>query len=137
MFFVFGEMKNGIADYEIEPVFWERHIFDWRGLKIFRWQIRGESFGEMFYLPDGGGILVNGEDVKTFAQKIIDVAPAAASRIEDFHFWKKSVFLNLVEEIDVYVAECFADVFHILLEQIINFYFDFGKCDEIKSVAIS
>ena len=56
-------------------------------------------------MVDGGGIGVEGEDFGVFAEQVDEVAPVATAGVEDAHAGGDVAAQDLVEDVDVDVAE--------------------------------
>lgn len=55
---------------------------------------------------------VDTENLVAFAQKINNIATATASGIQNFHARREASFQNLIEEVNIYVAELFVYCVH-------------------------
>jgi hypothetical protein len=64
-----------------------------------------EGGGESAGLCDGGGTLIGAEDLVAFAEEIDEIAAGAASGVEDSHAGHDVSAKDLVEEVDVDLAE--------------------------------
>jgi hypothetical protein len=102
---VAGEVKDGAADDEVEGFVRVGDGFDGLDAEVFRGQMRGESSGESAGLGDSFGTVIGAEDLVAFAEEVDEVAPRAASRVEDSHAGHDVVTENLIEEVDVDLAE--------------------------------
>ena len=63
-------------------------------------------------LLDGGGVLVGGEDLVAFAEEVDEIATGAAAGVEDTHAGVDVAAEELVEEVDVDVAELLLECGH-------------------------
>ena len=88
----------------------ERHGFDGADLKIFRGQVGLEGCRELADVVHGCGILVDGEDLAAFAEQVDEVAAVAASGIDNGHAGLDVAAQDLIEDVDVDLAELFLDV---------------------------
>jgi hypothetical protein len=85
-------------------------LLDGADLKIFRGQVGLEGRGELADVVHGCGILVDGEDLAALAEQVDEVAPVAASGIDDGHAGLDVAAEDLIEDVDVDLAELFLDV---------------------------
>jgi hypothetical protein len=74
--------------------------------------MRGEGGGESAGLCDGFVILVGGEDLVAFAEKVDEIAAGAAAGVEDSHAGHDVAAKKLVEEVDVDRAELLVEGGH-------------------------
>jgi hypothetical protein len=102
---VAGEVEDGAADDEVEGFVRVGDRFDGFDAEVFRGQMRGESGGESASLGDSFGTVIGAEDLVAFAEEVDEVAPRAAARVEDSHAGHDVVAKDLIEEVDVDLAE--------------------------------
>ncbi len=105
VFVVAGEVEDCAAEDDVEGRVGEGHALDGFDAEVFCGQGWGERCGESPGLLDGCRVLVDGEDVVAFAEKIDEVATGAAAGIEDSHAGGNVAAEELVEEVDVDGAE--------------------------------
>ena len=72
---VAGEVEDGAADDEVEAVVGVGDGLDGFDAEVFRGEMGGERGGESAGLCDGGGTLIGGEDLVTFAEEIDEMRP--------------------------------------------------------------
>ena len=73
---------------------------------------RREAAHERAYAPDCSGIGIHGAQVIALLQEEDEVASAAATRVEDSHPWRDAAAQDLVEQVDVDLAEEGIEVEH-------------------------
>ncbi len=105
MGFVVGEMEDGARDDEIERSIGEGHGLDGFAAEFFR----GKA-------GDPLGILIDGADVVALADEVTDVAAFAAAGVEDFHAGLDAAAEQLIDEVDVGVAELLLERGHVFRE---------------------
>ena len=108
----FGEVQDRAADDDVGERFGKRHAFDRLVTKVAGRQLRRECLRQALYRLDRRRVAVGSEDLIAGAQQKDDVAAAAASGIEDAHARPDSPAQQLIEQVDVDVAELFAEVVH-------------------------
>jgi hypothetical protein len=102
---VAGEVEDGAADDEIEGVVGMGDGLDGFDAEVSRREMRGEGGDESAGLRDGFGILIGAEDLVAFAEEIDEIAAGAASGVKDSHARHDVVAKDLVEKVDVDLAE--------------------------------
>jgi len=102
---VAGEVEDGAADDEVEGIGWVGDGLDGFDAEVAGREVRGEGSGESAGLGDGVGILVGGEDLVAFAEEVDEIASGTAAGIEDTHAGHDVAAQDLVEEVDVDLAE--------------------------------
>ncbi len=105
MAFVVGKMEDGTRDDEIERSIGEGHGLDGFAAEFFR----GKT-------GDPLGILIDGADVVALADEVTDVAAFAAAGVEDFHAGLDAAAEQLIDEVDVGVAELLLERGHVFSE---------------------
>ena len=83
--------------------------------RLSGWEMPGEMGGEGLDVSDGVGVGVDGGDVVALAEKIDEVAAGAAASVEDAHAGSDVAAEQLVEEVDVEVAEGLLEDGHSLI----------------------
>lgn len=73
--------------------------------KVFGRKSGAQRCGESAGLLDRGGVLIDGEDLVSLAQKIDEVAAGAAACVEDSHAGCDVFAEELIEDVDVDGAE--------------------------------
>jgi hypothetical protein len=79
-------------------------------MEVFRGQVGLEGGGELADVVDGRLILVDGEYLASLAEQVDEVAPVAASGVDDGHAGLDVAAKDLIEEVDIDLAELFLDV---------------------------
>ena len=109
---VAGKMEDGVADDHIRAGILERHLFDGFNSKI-RVRERGrELAGERPDALDGVLVRVRGINLVPFPQEVDQVSTGSASRVQYSHSGCDAAFQQLVEKIDVDLAELFLERRH-------------------------
>jgi hypothetical protein len=109
MHFVTRKMKHCIADHHIRKSIRERHLFDEADVEILPGQPGHEGRGELADMVDTGGIRVHGEDFATLAKQMHQVASIPASGVDHAHSGCDVATQNLIEHINIDLAELFLD----------------------------
>ena len=104
------EVEHGGTDHHIGEPIGERHPLDGANLKILRRQPRLQRCGQTAHVVDSFGILIQREYLAPFAQQVDQVAPVAASGIEHAHAGRNVPAQNLIEDIDIDLAELLLNV---------------------------
>jgi hypothetical protein len=102
---VAGELADGAADDEVKGVVGIADGLDGFDAEVFRGKVGGESGDESAGLRDGLGTLIGGEDLVTFAEEIDEIATGAAAGVQNSYAWHDVAAKELVEEVDVDLAE--------------------------------
>jgi hypothetical protein len=109
---VAGEVEDGAADDEVEGAVGVGDGLDGFDAKVFRGEMGGEGGGERAGLRDGFGTLIGAEDLVAFAEEIDEIAAGAASGVEDSHAGHDVAAQELVEEVDVDLADLLVESGH-------------------------
>ncbi len=109
---VAGEVEDGAADDEIEGSVGVGDGLDGFDAEVFRGEMGSEGGGESAGLRDCFGILIGGEDLVAFAEQVDEIAAGAASGVEDSHAGHDVAAKDLVEEVDVDLAELLVEGGH-------------------------
>ena len=107
-----AEVEDAVAVDEVEEGVGEGHGLEWFDAEVVGGECGRKGGGEGAGLLDGCGVLVDGEDVAAFAEKIDEVAAGAAAGVEDAHAGDDVAAEEMVEEIDVDEAELFLQTRH-------------------------
>jgi len=107
---VASKVEHGVAQDHVGEVAGERHLFDGADLKVFRGQVGLEGRGKFADVVDGCLILVDGVDLAALAKQVDEVAAVAASGVDDGHAGLDVAAEDLIEEVDIDLAELFLDV---------------------------
>jgi hypothetical protein len=97
--------EDGAADDEVEGIGGVGDRVEGFDAEVVGREVRGEGGGESAGLDDSFGILVGGEDLVALTKEIDEIASGAASGIEDSHAGHDVAAQDLVEEVDVDLAE--------------------------------
>jgi hypothetical protein len=98
------EVEDGAADHYVGKMIREGHMFERLYSKIVRRQRSGEA-------ARGRNRLRIQIDAETFiprGEKVVKVSPEPAARIEDFHAGPDTAAKELIEQIDIDLAELFS-----------------------------
>jgi hypothetical protein len=109
---VTGEVEDGAADDEVEGVVGVGDGLDGFDTEVFRREMRGEGGDESAGLRDGFGTLIGAEDLVAFAEEVDEIAAGTASGVEDSHAGHDVAAKELVEEVDVDLAELLVEGGH-------------------------
>jgi len=109
---VAGEVEDRVAEDDVECGVGEGEGFDGFDAEVLGGEIGSERGGERAGLRNGFGVLVCGVDVVAFAEEVDEVAASTASGVEDAHAGRDVAAEELVEEIDVDVAELLLESGH-------------------------
>jgi len=99
------EVENGAAEDEVDEGVLEGQCLDGLDAEVRRRKSGREGCGERACGVDRSGILVYAEDLASLAQKVDEIAPEAAARIEDTHSGMDAATEKLIEEVDINGAE--------------------------------
>ena len=105
--FIAGEVKYGVAEDDVGEGIGEGHLLDCAGLEIFGRQGGREHRGKLADVGDPFGVAIEGEDLAALAQQVDEVATVAAAGVEDPHAGLNIAAQNLIEDIDIDLAELF------------------------------
>ena len=105
---VAGEVEDGVAENYVEGGGGEGQGIDGFEVEV----ICGEVGGEGADLCDGGRIVVCGKDFVAFIEKVNEIAAPAAAGVEDAHAGGDVAAKELVEEVDVDLAELLLEGWH-------------------------
>lgn len=109
---IFGEVEYGVAYDYVGKSVWEGGLFKFFGAKAFGGERRREECGQMTHLFDGVWIGVRGEDLVAFLKEIDQISAGSAACIEDAHSRRDAAAEELIEEVDVNLAELMLKVEH-------------------------
>lgn len=107
MVFIAGEVQHRGAEDHIRDGIGERHVFDLADDQILRGQGSAERSGELAHVLDAFGIGVDGEDFRALAQQVDEIAPVAASGVDDAHAGRDVAAQDLVKDVDIDLSELF------------------------------
>jgi len=110
MGFVAGEMQDRVAEDDVGALAGKRHLIDGAGLEVFCRQAGIERLRELADVADSGGISVEGEDFASLAKKVDEIATVAATGVEDAHGGGDVAAQELIEDVDVDLAELLLQV---------------------------
>jgi len=105
-----GEMQNGAADHDVGKGIRKGHSFDGFVTEVICWNVWGEAPNRR----NGAGIGIDGKDLVCGVHKIDEVSAAAAAGVEDSHAGLNAAAKELIEEVDVDVAELFLETSHAM-----------------------
>jgi len=105
---VAGEVEDSAAKDDIEGGVGVGDGLDGFEAEIFCREIGGDGAG----LFDGGRIFVRSEDFVAFVEEIDEVASGAAAGVEDPHAGCDVAAKELIEEVDVNLAELLLEIGH-------------------------
>jgi hypothetical protein len=101
------EVEDGVAEDDVEEGVGEGHGLDGFDAKVFGGEVGALRCRESAGLLDRRGVLIDGEDLVSLAQKIDEVAAGAGACVEDTHAGCDVAAEELIEEVDVDGAELF------------------------------
>jgi hypothetical protein len=125
--FVACKVEDGAADDYVGEVVGEVQLFDWAYAEVACWQCRGKLGGQRPYVGDGLGARVDSVDLGSFAEKMDEVSAVAAAGVEDAHAGCDVAAQDLVEDVDVDLAE-------LLLQ--VHCCFSFHKAPHVSTLAV-
>ena len=100
-----SKVKHGIAEHHIRKPVGKRHIVERAHLEVLREQSGLKRGGQLADVLHARGILVDREDLATFAQQVNEVAPVSASGVKHAHAGLNVAAQDLIEDIDIDLAE--------------------------------
>ena len=89
-----GEVEDRVADDDVEGGVGEGEVFNRGQVEFFGWKI-----------GDRLGMDVDGGDVVTFVDEVVDVATGAAAGVEDAHAGLDAASQDLVNQVNICVAQ--------------------------------
>ena len=98
-------MEDGVSEDDIEAGVGKGHGLDGFEAEVSGRKVRSEMVGEGANGGDGVWAGIDGGEVEVLAQEIDEVAAGAAAGVEDAHAGADVAAEELVEEVDVDVAE--------------------------------
>jgi hypothetical protein len=103
--FVAREMEHGAADDRVGRLVrpWER--LDRRLLNLIRGQGRIQRLRQLPHRANSGSIVIHGAHIEAVTQKEQQIASASAAGVEDAAAAIEPAAKQLIEKVDVYVAE--------------------------------
>ena len=104
------EMHDGAADDYVERRVGKRHAFDWLRSEIAGRQRGSEPRCELSNRADRRVVCIGAGHVEASAHEVHEVASAAAARVEDRHPVANASPMDLIEQVDVDIAELAAKV---------------------------
>jgi hypothetical protein len=105
---VAGEVEDGVAEYNVEGGSGEGEGIDGFEVEIICWEVGGEGAD----LCDGGRIVVCGKDFVAFIEEVDEIAAPAAASVEYAHAGGDIAAEELVEEVDIDLAELLLESWH-------------------------
>ncbi len=102
---VFGEMQHGTADHDVGEAGRERHALDRLGAEVVGRQLRRQRRGQPADRVHRSRVGIAAVDVEALAEEIHEIAAAAAAGVKDAHATLDAPAQQLIEQIDVNVAE--------------------------------
>ena len=106
------EVEDGAADDYVGEIIRERHLFYEFNSKIVRGKSWRKLRGETTNLGDRSRVGVHAENLVSLSKQVDQVAPGSASGIEHAHSASNSATQELIEQIDVNLAELLLKVGH-------------------------
>ena len=113
-------MEHGTADHRVGRLVrpWER--LDGGLLNLFRGQRRIQRLRQLPHRANSGSIVIHGAHIETVTQKEQQIASASTAGVEDTPAPIEPAAKQLIEEVDVYLAELALDfVGHVWHERMI------------------
>lgn len=112
------EVEDGAGDHDIGEGTREGHLFDGFHAKVAGRERRRERCGEAAYGLHGLRIGIDAKNLITFAEEIDEVAAGTTSSIEDPHPRHDAAAEELIEEVDIDLAELLLESEHGYLTMI-------------------
>ena len=106
------KVEDGTADDYVSEVVAERHGFNWFSAEVGGREVGGEGSCDLTYFDDCGWIGVYAEDLVAGAKKIDQIAAGATTCVKDAHAGSDAACQELIEEIDIDLAELGVEVSH-------------------------
>lgn len=107
---VAGEVKDGIAEDDVGEGVREWELLDDADLEVFRGKAVAEGCGKIADMGHTGGVGVESEDFAALPEEIDEVASVAAAGVEDAQAGGDVAAEDLVEDVDIDLAELFLSV---------------------------
>ena len=105
-------MQDGACNHDIGRLVWKAERFDGLDAEIARGKPGRELRRERADLIHCGRIAISSRDVVAVSEQVDEVAPAAAAGVNDVHARGDTAAQQLIEQVDVDVAELFLQVRH-------------------------
>jgi len=102
-----GEMQNGAGNDKVEAGVAKWDMVGLCETKILRWKSGCEISCQYFYFVNSSCLLVDGKNIISIFQEVVDISARAAADIEDGFTVVKAPFEQLIKKIYVYVPEVF------------------------------
>jgi hypothetical protein len=99
------EVEHGAIDDDVREGIWKRHRFHGLHSKIIDGKRRRQGSGQSARVLNQIRISVHAEHLVPISQKVNEVPPGTASDVQDSHPGPDSAAQELVEKIDVDLAE--------------------------------
>jgi hypothetical protein len=102
-------VKHSVAENYLREAIGKRHLLDRSHLEVFRGQSGLERCGQLADVLHAFGILVECKYFTACAQQIDEVATITASGVQHTHAWRNVPAQNLIEYVDIDLAELVLD----------------------------
>src|SRR5580658_3651129 len=102
-------MQHRIADHHIREPVRESHLFDQRNLEVLRWKSGIERSRKPADMVNAPRIRVHCEDFAALARQVNEVPSVAASGVEHAHARGDVSAQNLIEDVNIDLAELLLD----------------------------
>jgi hypothetical protein len=109
VFLVASEVEHGVANDHLGGGVVEAHLFDGLEAKVLRWETRRQLCGKSPYRADRGRVLVHSHHVEPAPQQVHEVPTTSAPGIQYRHTRCDTATQQLVEEVDVDLAELLSE----------------------------
>jgi hypothetical protein len=109
LLFVASEMDNRIANHDIGKLAWERHFLDEAHSEIVRRQLGSERCCELTNVLNSRGIRVDCKHLAAFAKQVHQVSAISAPGVEHAHTLVDISAQDLIEYVNIDLAELFLD----------------------------
>ena len=101
MLFIPRKVQHRIADHHIRKSIRKRHRLDSANPKILRWQRRRQNSRQLPHMLDAFSIRIQRKHLAALAQKMHQIAPVAAARIQNPHTRSNISTQNLVKDVNI------------------------------------
>ena len=107
---VAGEVQHGAADHDVGEGLRERVRLDGCDAEIAGRELGRQTRGQRLHGLDRGRVRIDAEHLEAAAQQMHEIASRSAAHVEHPHARRDAAAQQLVEQVDVDVAELFAQI---------------------------
>ena len=107
------EVQDGAAEHDVGEPIGERHLLDGLDTEVGLGKRRREPPGDGTHRRERAGIGVDAEDLEAVPEEVDEVAAAAAAGVEDAHARRDASAEQLIEDVDVDLAELGLKIRHV------------------------